>query len=159
MNLLKNQSGVSKAKKAKVPWTTWTWPAALRLVKTQKTHCGSKKVPEYKLNKIPCLVDNVNSSPAQVEDVPGLGHPGQVGVEQLAVEEEPRKAHLKRAHNNHIIIDRWLIYCLLTIGYISTHNSPIYDEWQTQSAKVFSQPRECSGQGNFNDTLQPIFEF
>ena len=40
----------------------------------------------------------------------------------------------------------------------SAHNSPIYDECQTQSAWVLALPRERAHQDDSNDTLQPICE-
>ena len=39
------------------------------------------------------------------------------------------------------------------------HNSPIYDECQTQSAWVLTLPWERAHQDNSNDTPQPICEF
>ena len=39
------------------------------------------------------------------------------------------------------------------------HNSPIYDERQTQSAWVLALPWERAHQNDSNDTPQPICEF
>ena len=39
------------------------------------------------------------------------------------------------------------------------HNSPIYDECQTQSAKVLALPWKRAHQDDSNDTPQPIGEF
>ena len=39
------------------------------------------------------------------------------------------------------------------------HNSPIYDECQTQSAWGLALPRERAHQDDSNDTPQPICEF
>ena len=39
------------------------------------------------------------------------------------------------------------------------HNSPIYDECQTQSAWVLALPRARAHQDDSNDTPQPIREF
>ena len=39
------------------------------------------------------------------------------------------------------------------------HNSPIYDEYQTQSAKVLTLLWELAHQDDSNDTPQPICEY
>ena len=39
------------------------------------------------------------------------------------------------------------------------HNSPIYDECETNSAMVFALPPEPAYQDNTNDTLQPVCDF
>ena len=45
------------------------------------------------------------------------------------------------------------------IDLITLHQSPIYDECQTQSAKVLARPWERAHQDIFNNTSQPMFEF
>ena len=43
--------------------------------------------------------------------------------------------------------------------FYTVHNSPIYDECQTQSAWVLTLPWKRAHQDNSNDTPQPICEF
>ena len=45
------------------------------------------------------------------------------------------------------------------LSFSSTHNSPIYNECQTKSAKVLVLPWKRAHQDNSNDTPQPICEF
>ena len=52
------------------------------------------------------LVDNVDATPAEVEDIPGLGHAGQVGVEKLSVEEQPGQAHLERDRGSTSVVGK-----------------------------------------------------
>ena len=41
----------------------------------------------------------------------------------------------------------------------ATHKFPVYDECQTQSAKVLALPREQVHQDDSNDNTQPISQF
>ena len=42
---------------------------------------------------------------------------------------------------------------------ITNHNSPICEEYKTQSARVSAWPWKRARQDNFNNTSQPMFEF
>ena len=53
----------------------------------------------------------------------------------------------------------WLFSSLTDHLVFKIHNSPIYDECETNSAMVFALPPEPAYQDNTNDTLQPVCDF
>ena len=47
----------------------------------------------------------------------------------------------------------------MSFDLVLEHNSPIFDEYQTQSAEVLALPLKWAHQDDSNDTQQPICEF
>ena len=70
------------------------------------------------------------------------------------------KTHMKKGFSCNFALLKLIFDCNSknNAGFTS-HNSPIYDECQTQSAWVLALPRKQAHQDNSNDTRQPICEF
>ena len=66
--------------------------------------------------------------------------------------------HLGRGHRTAFTFKMKRVFIAKCIHY-TRHNSPIYDECQTQSPWVLALPYERAHQDNQKDTPQPICEF